>query len=57
MRRPGLTIFILFFGLATIEALTDGRWPRVVFWLGMAAAFALLECGGIGAPPPEGQPG
>jgi hypothetical protein len=43
MRRSGLTVFILFFGLATIEALTDGRWPRTLFWLGMAAAFALLD--------------
>ena len=43
MKRPGLTVFILFFGLATIEAITDGRWPRILFWMAMAAAFALLD--------------
>jgi hypothetical protein len=41
--RPGLTVFILFFALATLEAITDGRWPRVAFWLVMAAAFVLLD--------------
>lgn len=43
MGRPGLTIFVLFVGLATLDALTDGRWPRIAFWFAMAAAFALLE--------------
>jgi hypothetical protein len=41
--RPGLTIFALFFGLATLEAITDGRWLRIAFWLVMAAAFVLLD--------------
>lgn len=41
--RPGITIFILFFGLATLEAITDGRWPRVAFWLLMAGVFAWLD--------------
>lgn len=43
MGRPGLTIFILFFGVATLEAITDGRWLRVAFWLVVGAAFMLLE--------------
>lgn len=43
MHRPAMAIFILFFGLATIDALTDGRWPRIAFWLGMAAMFVLLD--------------
>jgi hypothetical protein len=38
-----MAIFVLFFGLATLEAITDGRWPRIVFWLGMAGAFARLD--------------
>jgi hypothetical protein len=38
-----MAVFILFFGLATIEALTDGRWPQILFWLGTAAAFWLLD--------------
>ena len=43
MRRTALTIFILFFGLAFVEAVTDGRWPRVLFWVAMAIIFVLLE--------------
>lgn len=50
MTRPGLTIFALFFGLATIEAITDGRWPRIAFWLLMAAAFVLLDRWGLRHP-------
>jgi hypothetical protein len=26
-----------------VDALTDGRWPRVVFWCGMAAIFGVLD--------------
>jgi hypothetical protein len=47
MRRPAIAVFILFFGLATIEALADGRLPRILFWLGMAAAFALADWWGL----------
>ena len=43
MQRPGLTIFIIFFGIATLDALTDGRWPRIAFWLAMGTLFALLD--------------
>lgn len=43
MKHPGLTIFIIFFGIATLDALTDGRWPRIAFWLAMGVAFALLD--------------
>lgn len=43
MMRPGLTVFIIFFGIATIDALTAGRWPRILFWLGMGALFALID--------------
>lgn len=38
-----LTVFLLFFGLASFEALTDGRWPRIAFWLGMAGVTAILD--------------
>ncbi len=43
MRRQGVTIFLLFFGIATLDALTSGRWPRIAFWLVMGAAFAALD--------------
>lgn len=43
MRHQGATIFLLFFGLATLDALTDGRWPRIVFWLAMGVTFATLD--------------
>lgn len=43
MRRQGLTIFLLFFGIAALDALMDGRWPRIVFWLAMGVAFAALD--------------
>lgn len=43
MRHRGLTIFLVFFGIATLDALTDGRWPRIAFWLAMGVGFALLD--------------
>ena len=54
MRRTALTVFILFFGLAFVDALTDGRWPRVFFWLTMAAIFGFLEWWGHHRRPPHG---
>jgi hypothetical protein len=45
MRKPALganmTIFILFFGLATIDAINLHAWLRTTFWLGVAAIFIL----------------
>jgi len=46
MRRQGVTIFLLFFGIATLDALTDGRWPRIAFWLAMGVTFAALDLWG-----------
>ncbi len=43
MRRQGLAIFVIFFGIATLDALTDGRWLRIVVWLALGAAFAALD--------------
>ena len=34
-----LTVFILFFGLALIEAMQNGRWLLVVLFLALAAVF------------------
>jgi hypothetical protein len=43
MPRAGVTIFLVFFGIAVLDAFSDGRWPRIVFWLVMGTAFALLD--------------
>jgi hypothetical protein len=43
MRRQGLTIFFIFFGIATLDALTSGQWLRVAFWLAMGAGFVALD--------------
>lgn len=43
MPRPGFVVFILFFGIALLDALRGGHWPRVAFWLVIAALFWLLD--------------
>ena len=43
MRWQGLTIFFVFFGIAALDALTSGRWLRIVFWLAMGVTFAALD--------------
>ena len=36
------TVFILFFGLALIEAFASGHWFRAAFFAGVGVAFLLL---------------
>ena len=43
MSWPGITMFLLFFGIATMDALTSRNWIRIVFWVAMAIAFAVLD--------------
>ena len=43
MSWPGITMFLLFFGIATMDALTSRNWLRIVFWLAMGVAFATLD--------------
>jgi len=43
MARPGIVIFILFFGVAVLDAVRGGEWPRILFWVGIGAAFWLME--------------
>lgn len=43
MRYQGVTVFLIFFGIATLDALTDGAWPRIAFWLALGVGFALLD--------------
>ena len=37
-----LTIFVLFFGISLLDALSSTHWWGAVFWLLMAIAFAFL---------------
>jgi len=43
MGWPGITMFLLFFGIATMDALTAGNWLRIVFWVLMGVGFVLLD--------------
>ena len=45
VKYPGLTIFLLFFGVALLDALRGGHWVRALFWIGMGVLFATLERG------------
>jgi hypothetical protein len=39
MTYPGLTIFVVFFGISLLDALWGGHWVRAVFWIGIGLAF------------------
>ena len=43
MSWPGVTTFLLFFGIATMDALTSRNWLRFAFWVLMGVAFAVLD--------------
>lgn len=43
MSWPGITMFLLFFGIATMDAFTSRNWLRIVFWVLMAVVFAFLD--------------
>ena len=43
MLRPGLAVFVLFFGIALLDALRGGHWLRAIFWLLIGALFWLLD--------------
>jgi hypothetical protein len=55
MRWPGITMFLLFFGIATLDAVTSRNWLRIAFWLAMGVSFAFLDWWGgrRGAKPPS----
>lgn len=38
-----LTSFILFFGIALLDALRGGHWLQVLFWLVLGAGFYLAD--------------
>ena len=37
------TIFLLFFGVATLEALQTASWIRASFWLAIACVFLYMD--------------
>lgn len=43
MKYPGMTIFLLFFGLSLLDAVWGGHLLRAAFWLAMALAIWGLE--------------
>ena len=43
MRHEGLTVFLLFFGIALLDAITSAHWVRAAFWLAIGVGFVLLD--------------
>ena len=43
MRHEGLIVFLLFFGIALLDAIGAGRWTLALFWVAVGLAFALLD--------------
>jgi hypothetical protein len=43
MRHEGLTVFLLFFGLALLDAIADGQVLRAAFWLAVGVGFVVLD--------------
>jgi hypothetical protein len=41
--RPAFTIFILFFGVAFLDAVRGGSWPRILFWVVAGVVFFLAD--------------
>lgn len=39
----GFTIFILFFGIAALDAFETQAWPRIIFWLVIGFVFLLAD--------------
>ena len=44
-------MFLLFFGLCLVDALSGGTGPRALFWVAVGAAFWLLERRHVGRRP------
>ena len=39
----GFAIFVIFFGVALLQAFTSGSWIRALFWLAIGAVFLILD--------------
>jgi len=40
---PGFVIFILFFGIALLDAVHSFDWLRIVFWLATGLVFIIAD--------------
>ena len=40
---PGFTIFILFFGIAALDAFQTHNWSAIIFWLAIGVVFLLAD--------------
>lgn len=40
---PGITIFLLFFGVATLEAFQTRSWLKAGFWFAIGLVFLIAD--------------
>jgi hypothetical protein len=43
MKRSGLAIFVIFFGVSLLDAFRGGPWYRAVFWVAIGLVFLLMD--------------
>ena len=41
--KSGITVFLLFFGVAFLDAFRTKNWIAVAYWVGIASLFLLLD--------------
>lgn len=39
----GFMVFLIFFGIAVVDAVRSFDWLRIAFWLGIGAVFILAD--------------
>ena len=39
----GFTVFVVFFGVAVLDAIRSFHWLRIIFWLGMGVLFIVAD--------------
>jgi hypothetical protein len=47
MKYAGVTVFLLFFGVSLVDALSNHEWARGGLWLAVGGVFWALERFGI----------
>jgi hypothetical protein len=57
MKHSGLTVFLIFFGIALLDAIAGGHWWQILFWVGVGVAFWGLEKTGHRFDPATKGPG
>jgi hypothetical protein len=43
MKHPGLTIFLVFFGISLLDAFWGGHWARGLFWVAIGLLFFVMD--------------